>query len=177
MRPVSLAIIAGLIVVVAPAVPAMAQSGGLSIPPLVTDPTVLSRCVARTPDPLDCIGAMTEVCRAENDIENQNLEERRCVIAEYHVWNDLAGAEAAAVRERASQMTEAEQAPMIGPPAPAFDAAERAWSDWSQAECRARRAIAGRAARRAIIEDTCLRDLAAGRFARLVETNQMMGLK
>lgn len=157
--------------------PVAAQSNDFRIPSLVTDPTIVSRCVARTANPLDCLGAMTEVCREENDIHNFNLEERRCVIAEYHVWNDLAGVEAAAIAERAQKVPDADHDQLIGPPAAAFARAETAWQDWSRAHCDALRALAGRDPRRAIIADTCLRDLAAERFARLVKANALFGLK
>lgn len=174
-RLAALALMAALAVLAGPT--AAQQDGELIIPPLITDPSVVTRCIANSRAPEACIGAMTEVCIEENDIANQNLEERRCIVAEYNTWSALAAAEAEVLTRFAETMPEDSHGPLIGDPVPLLAAAAEAWARFAQAECTAQRALYGRGDRRAIAEDLCLRQLAAERYGRLARLNLQLGMK
>ncbi len=145
--------------------PAHAQT--LPIPSVDADPTVLLACIGSGKSAKTCLGAMTLDCMAENDIGNDNLEERLCTVEELVVWRDLLARVETRLDRRLRAIPASDHPVLLGDPAPLWRDASRDWRQWAESQCRLERAAAGRSERRAIIEDSCLRDLTADRYAGL----------
>jgi len=159
------------------AAPAFAQSEAVSFPDVTANPDVLYGCLASGNDAATCTGAMTVDCRAENALGNENLEERLCVIEELNIWRALMLQERAVLQDRLGELPEDQHPTVTGDPAPIAAKAGALWDQWQQNQCRMELAAMGNHPRRAIIEDTCSRDLTALQFGRLRAVNGRLGIK
>ncbi len=154
-------------VLAAALLPGPAGAQGLPIPSVEADSAVLLSCLGSGKSADLCVGAMTLDCLAENDIGNENLEERLCVVEELVVWRDLVGRAGDRLGQRLAAIPASDHPVLPGDPAELGRAAAATWRQWAESQCRLERAAAGRSGRRAIVEDTCLRDLTAARYGGL----------
>lgn len=138
-----------------------------AIPGVTADPGIVLNCVASGKGADVCLGAMTLDCMAENDLGNENLEERLCVNEESLVWRNLMNRAGSRLRILLLDTPSRDPAPHLRDPATLAFEAEQRWQFWAKAQCRLERAVDGHGDRRAITQDTCLRDLAAARYAGL----------
>ena len=155
--------------------PTVAGAQNLAIPSVEADPAILLGCLASGKSTGTCLGAMTLDCTAENEIGNENLEERLCVDEELGVWRDLVRQAEGRVQFRIGQTPQSERPALSGNPGRLAQETGRAWQDWVQKQCRLERVAAGHSDRRAIIEDTCLRNLTAARYRRLLALDAILG--
>lgn len=139
----------------------------LPIPAVVATPEILWDCLGSGKAAQVCVGAMTIVCQAENQLANDNLTERLCIIEETNTWRDLiARAEIGLSRALSEQTAD----PALGHPADVFRAATESWADYVSTHCAFERAADARSPMRAIVENSCQRDLSAARYEQLSQT-------
>lgn len=148
---------------------ATAQEGSVNIPTVDADPEVLITCLDSGKTPEACLGAMTVDCVAETDLANANLLERMCIVAERNTWIGLAVQAEEDLRERLPGVADDM---ILGNASEAFEAANSAWDELVEYQCRLRRIVADRHPERAIVQDLCARDLAAARYRHLTDTQK-----
>lgn len=152
------------------------ERDGFELPSVTADPGVLHRCLQSGKAVSVCLDAMTLDCMAENDIGNDNLEERLCVIEELNAWRRLLARAERAVTDLAVARTAAPHPDLPASGALAEDA-RRLWAGWSLAQCALERRAAQGEGRRAIVEDRCLRDLTAAQFERMNRIGEVLAAR
>jgi hypothetical protein len=157
--------------------PAFGQTENVTIPSVTANPDVLYGCLASGKAAAQCLDAMTQDCRAENALGNENLKERLCVVEELNIWRGLHAKEHAALADRLNNLTDEQRSTYFAAPAPFAAVAQSTWDEWQGRQCKMERAVMGNHSRRAIIEDTCTRDLVALQFGRLRNINRQLGIK
>lgn len=144
-----------------------ATAQDLPIPSVAASPEILWDCLGSGKAAGTCNGAMTIVCEAENDLGNDNLTQRLCIIEETNAWRDLI------VRAQVSlsrALVEQPADPVLGNPEDALIEAAETWDAFVAAQCEFERAADARSPLRAIIESQCQRDLSAARYDQLLDT-------
>jgi len=134
------------------------------IPAVESDPGVLLTCLGSGEAVEMCLDRMTQACMDGNDLGNDNLKERLCVVEEKNVWTEL---NFSAESKLQSVLSEVPPAMVLGSGTDAFEAAELSWEGYVDSRCRLTRIMAGQSGRRAILQDRCARDLAAAHYADL----------
>lgn len=139
---------------------AVTQEDATILPEVTADAGVLLTCVV-TGDAETCLGQMTDDCVEQNDLGNDNLETRLCVIEESNIWRDLLSI---IVVDITGKLVNIPGETGDGRPLAAFELAQEHWENHMLNHCRLRREIAADRGQRAIAENQCQRDLTAARF-------------
>ncbi len=137
------------------------------IPSVEADPAIVARCLGQGGSGATCLGAMTEACREDNALGNENLEERLCVIEEYNTWRGLVAEEYRQLSASAALLPRSDWSAQFGDPALTLARARDAWQVWREAACRAEALLQAGSPRRETVADICLRDRTAERYDRL----------
>ena len=147
--------------------PVAVNAQDFAIPGVTADSGILLNCLVSGMGADVCLGAMTLDCLAENDLGNENLEERLCVNEELVVWRVLVKQAGERLQTLLGEIPPGDHAPLLGDPVSLSVDADERWQFWTNAQCRLERASSGRGDRRAITQDTCLRDLTSLRYTGL----------
>ena len=155
------------LVLAAGAARAQTAPGAFVIPSVTADPAIVARCLGQGGSGADCRGAMTEACREDNALGNENLEERLCVVEEYNTWRRLVAEEYRQLSASAALLPQSDWSAQFGDPALTLARARDAWRTWRDAACRAEALLQAGGPRRETVADICLRDRTAERYDRL----------
>lgn len=131
---------------------------------------------AATEAKLQCVGAASEACMAEEEGGQTTLGISLCTAGETEVWDGYLNAEYKTTMAAMRAMDDDERVyfPEFANRATALRDAQRAWIPFRDAECGLDYALWGSGSMRNIAGASCALDLTARRTIRLIELREMM---